>query len=94
MLKDYTGSVRMRWHTFTEGSTFLNLYDTDGKSRWAWSALSDGSARLALLDRDGNTRAVLGNTDLIATATGEKVSIAESSLVLYDNVGSVTFRAP
>ena len=71
----------------------LQLYGKDGECSVAL-AVSDEGPRLALGDENGKSRAVLGCTELKNESDGIVMKLPPSSLVLFDEQGNVTWRAP
>lgn len=76
-----------------QGSPALNMFDEKGNMRASLGVRSDGKASLGLYDVEG-LRAVLGYTKLEAMGSGKMGERPVSSLVLFDENGSVVWRAP
>jgi hypothetical protein len=72
----------------------FNLQDKAGKTRLVLGLHDDASPSIELLDKDSQARAILGQSTLERTKTGDVEQRAESSLVLFDKDGKVLWRAP
>ncbi len=69
------------------------LSSSKGPAETIWANNNDGTAYFALTGK-GKTRAVLGNTELKRTRTGVIEKRPLSSLVLFNEDGNVTWKAP
>ena len=86
------GKARAVLSVLPDGMPDLSLHDQNGKAR---AVLSVGTSGPSVVLRDKNQdRAVLGHTELEATATGTVEQRAASSLVLFDRNGKVIWRVP
>jgi hypothetical protein len=86
------GKRRCSIYSGDQGS-LLSLYDARESARFAATVGDDGVPSLNLSDENRH-RAVLGRIALEATADGQKVVTAESSLVLFDRNGKVVTKLP
>ena len=59
-----------------------------------WFSFYKDQPHIQLFDKEGRKRAVLGTTDLKNMKTGSTEIRAPSSLVLFDEKGSVVWKAP
>lgn len=81
------------WFASPELGTVFSMYDADGRKRAELTAITSG-ARFVLLDSEGQTRAILGQSKTINKTTRITLDRPESSLVLFDEKGSVLHQVP
>ena len=89
---DQNGKSRFALGVLADGAPQLALLDQNGKERLLMSVGTSGPS--VVLRDENQDRAVLGHTELEATATGTVEQRAASSLVLFDRNGKVIWRVP
>lgn len=92
IFRDENGNTRAMLAA-TENGPALWMYDEAGKTRIALRVGKDGPS-CSICDSDGKERAALGTAHLAVTKTGEHITRAESSLVLFDKDDKVLWQTP
>ena len=92
ILRDPNGKIRATLVVLKTGPR-LGLLDENGEFCARLAVLEDGPA-LDLLDENGQSRATLGCVGLTTIKDGTLTKRPESSLVLFDKEGKVTWETP
>lgn len=82
------------WACDANGTAAFNLLQKGGKIVSSWVATLAYGSKFSLNDKDGRERAVLGRTVMVDSTTGAKSGRPESSLVLFDEEGTVLHQVP
>lgn len=93
-LSDRHRRTRIVLTTLGNGATGLSVSDAEGRVRAALDLEADGSPSLALYDENRRSRAILGHGELEGGQAGGVETRRASSLLLFDESGTVIWRAP
>lgn len=92
MLFDEHGNPRALLASYKAGP-ILMLFGENGETRGIFGQAEEVGTRLKIYDRAGTARATVGAVGT-KTSDGREISYPESTVLLYDAEGAVTWSAP